>query len=403
MSKRTTVVYVQPNSEIGGSDICLLRLVQALDKDRFEPIVVLPRQGPLVSAFERAGARIRFIKMATLRTKLSPLYQLGYLGRYWPTVLKLRSLLIEEQAQIVHTNSLYSLYGAWAARLANVPHVWHIREIPPDVPFGRAALAAFVQFMSGRVVCMTEACQRALFPTRVPEWSSVLYEGIDLSEFRRDITGERVRSELGIDLRTPVVGFVARLDPWKGLEIFVKAAAVVHERFPGAHFLVAGDAPQGYESHARKMRGLAAESGLSEHMHFCGFRHSFDAIPELMASLTMLCHTSVRPEPFGLVLIEAMAMSRPVIATRMGGPLEIVADQETGVLIPPGDPQQLAEAVCRLLANPIELQRMGEAGRRRVEERFPVKEFGAKLSWLYDSLLQPPARDAVAAESAARG
>lgn len=387
MSARTKVAYIQPNSEIGGSDICLLRMIQALDKDRFEPLIILPKEGPLVPAFEREGASLRYVPMLQLRTIPSPVYQFGYLSRYWPTVLQLRDILRRENVQIVHSNSLYSLYGAWAAKLAGRPHVWHIREIPPKIPVAHGALAQVVRTMSAECVFMTEACQTSLFGRRIPEHSSVLYEGISLAEFSEEIDGSRVRSDLGIASNVPLVGFVGRLDPWKGVEVFIKAAALVHARFPEAHFLVAGGAPKGFERYDAQLRQLASSSGLSSRMHFSGFRYTHDDIPDLMASLTMLAHTSVEPEPFGLVLIEAMAMGRPLIATKMGGPLEIVAEGETGLLVPPRDPAQLANAISGLLEDPDRIRRMGQAARRRIHDRFPVDAFRKKLSAIYDRVV----------------
>lgn len=387
MKNRVGVLYVQPNSEIGGSDICLLRMVQTLDKNRFAPTVVMPCDGPLVPAFEREGAAVRFVPMAHLRTIPSPRYQVGYTARYWPTVFALRRAILAENPAIVHTNSLYSLYGAWAARLAGRPHVWHIREIPPNVPVARPALAAFVRSMSAKVVHMTRACERSLFGARPPRNSCILYEGLSLQEFGAGITGARIRAGIGIGPETPLVGFVGRLDPWKGLDVFVRAAAIVHRLFPGAHFLVAGDAPKGYERHALEMRELADRSGVAAQMHFCGFRHGFREIPELMASLDVFCHTSVRPEPFGLVIIEAMAMRRPVIATAMGGPLEILVDGESGFLVPPGQPERLAASVLRLLADRQLAETIGNAARHRIESRFTVSGFRDNLSAIYDNVL----------------
>ena len=400
MNQRTTVIYIQPNSEIGGSDICLLRMIEALDKDRFAPVVIVPRDGPLVPGFQAEGAKVRFIEMAYLTTKPSPSHHFHYLRKYWPTVLALKRAILEEHGDIVHTNSLYSLYGAWAARLAGRPHVWHIREIPPAVPIAKPALAAFVAGMSARVVNMTSACEVSLFGSRAPQHSCVLYEGLSLAEFRGDVTGARIRAELGIDTATPLIGFVGRLDPWKGLDVFIRAAAIVHTRLPAAHFLVAGDAPKGYENQARSMRELAERSGLTGQIHFCGFRHGFRDIPELMASLDVLCHTSVRPEPFGLVLIEAMAMSRPVVATRMGGPLEIIVDGDSGFLIPPNRPELLAESVYGLLANPDSMQRMGRAARVRIESRFPVSGFRDRLCAIYDDVLRSGSGSALQMRSA---
>lgn len=386
MSSRVKILYVQPNSEIGGSDICLLRMVQALDKELFEPVVVMPKDGPLVPAFEREGASVRFVPMTQLRTLPSPRYQAGYLGHFGPTVLALKDLILREQASIVHTNSLYSLYGAWAARLAGRPHVWHIREIPPNIPVARQALARMVASLSAKVLSMTEACQRSLFGRRTPGSARVLYEGISLAEFHEDVDGRRVREAIGVGPDAPLVGFAARLDPWKGLDVFLRSAALVLKRFSNAHFLVAGGAPKGFEDYERRMRTLAADLGLSGRVHFSGWQFGQAEIPELMAAIDLLSHNSINPEPFGLVLIEAMAMGRPVVATNMGGPVEIVDDGVSGVLTMPGKAQENADAVCALLADPGRRRSMGLAARKRVETMFPVDRFRRNITEIYNEV-----------------
>ena len=106
-----------------------------------------------------------------------------------------------------------------------------------------------------------------------------------------------------------------------------------------------------------------------------------------MASLDVFCHTSIEPEPFGLVIIEAMAMKCPVIATRAGGPLEIVEDGVSGLLTQPGDAPALAEAISTLLADPARRRRFADAGRARVEQHYSLRAFRAQLARLYADIL----------------
>lgn len=388
MATPTRILYIQPNSETGGSDHCLFRLIHALDRRRYEPIAVLPQDGPMVPLLAREGVPTRFLKMEQLRTLPSVRYQARYLSGFWPTVTQLAQLIQDEHVDLVHTNSLYSLYGAWAARRARRPHVWHLREIPPAVPIARTLLGKLVVSLSASIVAMSQACVRGLLPQGdVSGKVKLLADAIDLTEFRTDISGQRVRHELGLSPETPLVGFVARLDPWKGLDVFLRAAALLRDRFPDVHFIVAGGAPPGFESYEKKMRTLAAALQLGERVHFLGWRYKLNDIPELMAALTVFSHTSTKPEPFGLVLIEAMAMQRPIVAAKAGGPLEIVAEKTSGYLTPPGNPEAHAEAVATLLANPAQAQLMGQMGRRRVEEVFSVERFSHDLNHIYDSTL----------------
>jgi glycosyltransferase involved in cell wall biosynthesis len=383
-----TVVYVQPTSEIGGSDIALLRLVAHLDRERFRPVVVLPRRGPLLSRLEEAGATVRILPMVQLSTRRSLRHQARFLVLFWPTVVRLARLLRRERADVVHSNSLNALYGAWAARLARRPHVWHIRELPElPRPLLRAA-TTMVRRLSSRVIAMTAAVSSRFAPAqRDEELVCRLADGIELRTFHPGVGGTRIREALGIGAGAPLVGFVGRLDPWKGADVFVRAAAKVAAERPDAHFVVCGGELPGYEAHASEVRRLAADLGLNGNMHFTEWRFCLDDIPEVMAALTVLVHTSVSPEPFGLVLVEAMATARPVVAARDGGVPEVVEDGVTGLLIRPGDAGAYARAITGLLADPTAAHAMGKAGRRRAEQLFDVRSYVHSVEAIYDDVL----------------
>ncbi|UFN49755.1 glycosyltransferase family 4 protein [Roseomonas sp. OT10] len=382
---RRRVLFVQPNSEVGGSDLALLRFVEALDRTRYEPVVLLPKEGPLAPRLRAAGAALHLVPMMQLRTLPSPGYQARYLARIWPTVRAIARLIREERIDFVHSNSLYCLYGAFAARVAKVPHLWHVREIPPNIPVARPALARMVLSLSDIVLCMTRACTDGLFGPG-PEHAKIRYlsEGLDLGTWSREHVHRSIRDELGIAAGTPVVGFVARLDPWKGLDVFLDAAAQVRQRVPEAVFLVSGDAPAGFEPYRDAMQERARSLGLGESVRFLGWRYRMDDIPALMASLDVFCHTSSsQPEPFGLVIIEAMSMGCAAIAARAGGPMEIIRDGVSGLLTPPRDARALAEAVTSLLTDPEKRRAIAAGGRARVEEEYSLPAFRRSIAALY--------------------
>ena len=383
---RRTVLFVQPTSEVGGSDIALYRLAAELDRTRFDPVVVLPREGPLTGKLRDAGVRVVICPMTQLRSTRNPLVHLRYLAAFVPSVAALVLRIRRERAAIVHTNSLYSLQGAWAARVARVPHVWHIREIP-DAPWPIRSLLLFMaRNLSTRVVAMTGAVA-SMFGERRDERLLTIPDGIDLTRFSPEHQGERVRRDLGIPPGAPVAGFVARLDPWKGADVFVRAAAEAARQRPDAHFIVCGGELPGYEAYARGLREVAGRLGLDGRMHFTGWTYRVDDIPDVMGAIDVLVHTSVRPEPFGLVLIEAMASGKPVVAARDGGVPEIVEDGVTGVLVRPGDWYEAACAVAALLGQPERARVMGAAGRRRAQRLFDIDTYVRRVERLYDEIL----------------
>jgi glycosyltransferase involved in cell wall biosynthesis len=380
-----TIVFVQPTSEVGGSDIALYRLAARLDRRRFAPVVVLPREGPLSDKLREARIRVAVHPMAQLRSTRNPLTHVRYLATFAPSVIGLALLIRRERASLVHSNSLYSLQGAWAARLAGVPHVWHIREIPDAPAPIRSLLTIMARHLSTRIVAMTAAVA-SMFGGRGDDRLVVIPEGIDLTTFTPAHGGERIRHELGIPPEAPVAGFVARLDPWKGADVFLRAAAGVLREIPRAHFIVCGGELPGYEAYAASLRDIATRLGLRARTHFTGWTYCVDDIPDVMGAVDVLVHTSVRPEPFGLVLIEAMASGKPVVAADDGGVPEIVSDGATGYLTTPDDPDAAAKAIASLLRDPVRARAMGTAGRARAERLFDIRGYVRRVEHLYDEV-----------------
>jgi glycosyltransferase involved in cell wall biosynthesis len=337
---------------------------------------------------ERAGVRTHIHPMKQLRPVKELAHQAGYLARFWPTVNGLKRLLRRERADLVHTNSLYSLYGAWAAHRARLPHVWHVREIPDAPRPLRNLLCARVLCRSARVVPMTQAVGQ-MFDHLGPRPGQMVAipDGIDLDRFHPRVRGDRIRQALGLDPGVPLVGFVARLDPWKGADVFVRAAAAVAIRRPDARFLVCGGELAGYEGYAASVKQLSVDLGLRNRMAFTGWNYRLADIPEVMAAIDVLVHTSVRPEPFGLVLVEAMGTAKPVVAARGGGVPEVVEHGVTGLLARPGDGRDVADAIVELLDDRAAAARMGSAGRARAERLFEVGAYARRIQDLYDGIM----------------
>lgn len=386
-----TVLYVQPTSEVGGSDVALFRLITHLDRERYRPVVVLPRMGPLVARLERADIRVVFLPMKQLRSTKNFVYQMAYLGHFWPTSLRLARIVRKEGASLVHSNSLFALYGPWAAVFASVPHVWHVREIPSLPTPIRKLLTWLVVRLSARVIPMTNGVAQLFGPEAVRGGRvTSIPDGIDLATFNPSVRGHRVRRELQIDPAAPLLGFVGRLDPWKGADVFIRAAGRVATQRPDARFLICGGELPGYADHAASLKRLARQLGLDGLIRFTGWTYRLDDIPEVMAAIDVLVHTSVRPEPFGLVLVEAMATAKPVVASHGGGVPEVVEPNVTGLLTPPGDWEAVARAALDLLADPERAREMGRRGRKRAERLFDVGAYARKIEALYSSVLREP-------------
>ena len=347
---RTRVLYLTITSEIGGSDLTILRVIRHLDKGRFQTFMVFPKDGPLVPEFAKAGCAPVIVPMMKLRRTRDPRYFAEFFARFVPTVLALARIIRQRRIDIVHSNTMHNLYG-WAAALATGRrHVWHIREIPIKPRWVRWLEAFLVKHFSHRIVVMSEAIadlyrgKRGIDP-RVARKMRKVYDGVDISEFSPQVSGERIRREMGLSADTPLVGMVTRLDPWKGVDVFIRAAAMVSEEMPEARFLIAGGPIEGRERYGRELGDLAEGLGLDGRLLFAGWRYKYKDIPEVMNALDVHVHASTLPEPYGLTNIEAMACGTVTIASDLGGPRELVEHGISGVLVEPGAPGLLARAI----------------------------------------------------------
>jgi glycosyltransferase involved in cell wall biosynthesis len=236
-------------------------------------------------------------------------------------------------------------YGGMAAHAARLPAVFWQQGIPGPSLLERAAGAVPAR----AIACCSHAAaeaQRALTPSRQIH---KIHLGVRLPDSESlQGSGQSIKRSLGWEAN-PTVGIVGRLQPWKGQEVFLRAAARLAEARKDIRFIVVGGAILGWEgSYPDDLRRLAADLGITRRVHFAGHQAEVNRWYE---ALDVVVHASFG-EPFGLVLVEAMALGKPLVATDVGGPLEIVEDGTSGLLVPPGDPQALAEAVERILADP---------------------------------------------------
>ena len=331
----TPILLVSPNGKIGGAERALLGLARSLPASGFHPTVVLLQPGPLEDCLRDEGC-------ATVRLNPHRTRQVVHTAQ---TVYALRALIRSTGARVVVSNMWKGhFFGGIAARTAGVPAVFWQQGIPTPGLLERLASSIPAKV----IVCSCDAAIEAQMAATPHRRVCKIHLGIRTSDVLSSRgKGSEIRQSLGW-VHNPIVGIVGRLEPWKGQAVFLQAAALLSSLHPRARFMVVGGAILGWEgSYPDDLERLAAELGLAGRVHFAGHQH--DVYPWYDA-LDVAVHASF-DEPFGLVLIEAMALGRPLVATAAGGPLEIVEDGVSGLLVPPGDPEKLASAVDRVLGN----------------------------------------------------
>lgn len=387
---RAKILYLQSTSEIGGTDVTLLRTLQALDKNRFEAHVVLQKDGPLVENYRKAGAQVHFVpSMRKLTSRKGAFYLLGFMLGYFPAVMAIKKIIGRENISLVHTNTIHNLYGFAAARLAGKPHVWHVREIVVQSKSIAAIEHFLVKNFSTRFLVMDNEIARPFlkkgggFPGNIRK----IYDGIDLERFKPGKPSRDLRGEIGIPSDAPLAGIVCRLDPWKGVDLFLEAAAHVHKTLPQARFWVCGGEIEGHEGYPAALHKKAVELGLEKAVYFTGWKYRAEDIADVYRSLNISVQCPVHPEPYGLANVEAMASGIPVTAFDEGGPAELCAP-DSSRLVPARNTELLAQAMVEILKNPGLAASMGKNGRLRAEKLFDFRKCTAAMEKIYFEILE---------------
>lgn len=366
---RPVLVLSNHGEIVGGGEVSLLTLLKGLDRARWGPVVVVPEEGAVAAGCRALGLPTRVVPLWTLR-------------RPGPAVLRsvaaLRRLIRETDARLLHANgSRAMVYAGLAGRLEGRPVIWHLRIIEPD-----PALDWLLARLATRVIATSEAVRARL--ARWP-WAhrrcAVVPNGLDLQAFVPLKDPEAVREALGLGPAVRVIGTVGRLVTFKGHRYLLEAFARLRERHPDLYLLAVGDGPE-----RPALERQARELGVAAAVRFTGHRED---VADLLTALEVFVLPSLA-EHFGRVLLEAMAMERPVVATAAGGVPEVVEANVTGLLVPPGEPTALADAMATLLADPGRARAMGQAGRRRVEEHFSLRRHAEAVEAVFDELLRGP-------------
>lgn len=399
-SRPVRVLYCEQNVDgtIGGSYFSLLYLVSGLDKSRFEPIVVFYREHSLLPAFRAAGARVLVWDKAPVFTFARHLPRgfgwlkgpatvaqkgLNFFRSFVVAVYTRARFLRQERIGIVHLNNSIVRNHDWmlAALLTKRRCLTHERGINTVYPWMARVLGRRLD----AVVCISEAVRDNLRQRGV-DFSNLVTipNGLDPEVMLAHSTPAELRCAWGVSPDSPLVVMVGNIKSWKGQDTLVRALGGLRRRQPAIRCMFIGATSPLDEDYERRLRELIRSQELESHVIFTGFQ---EHVADFIAAADIVVHASVLPEPFGRVLLEAMALRRPIVASRAGGVTEIVAEGDTGLLFPPGDHEALSVALRRLLDDRQEGERMGLRGYERLMSRFHVSTNIASTHRVYERLL----------------
>lgn len=374
------VLFISHDSALFGAQRMLLALLAGLEQARFSPYLLVPAQGDLVDAVNDLGVPVferhlehwvPCMNMMKGRGRLSCFTHMlrGLRARSWA----IAALIERYKIDLVYTNTVTCIEGAVAARMTKKPHLWHIHE---PVAGNSELLPLLPAFLYAPIIAGLST--RVVFPShtvaadypRLRERASIVYNGIQLpSRQNRMQVRDEVARRLATDPSQYWVAVVGAIQPRKDHRTFLAAAKNILQQRDDVHFIIVG---AGAADLVRALRDQVDAMGLTDRVTLAGRWEGEIAL--FLAAIDVLVISSEQ-ESFGLTAIESMAVETPVVATRCGGPSEIIEDGSNGFLVDVKDALGMADAVLKLLADPAMRLEFGRSGRARVSSHFTEHQY----------------------------
>lgn len=381
-----------PEENVGGSIISLNYLIKGLNADQFTSSVFLFYNSFLFNGFKSVPTKISIKTKEYRRRKtkkpINILFNedfylfLSYLKRsilhMVPSAFRMYSFLKKNNPDIVHCNDTLKLNmdSILAARLAGIPCICHVRGYE-KLHFINKICASFVKYF----ICVSKAVSNNYFKQGISkEKLVVIPNGLDIKDF--PIPAHQHRSEQKFIITT-----IGRMVHWKGHKELLKTIPRILQERKNVEFWIVGDGEL-----RKDLEIIATNLDIDQHIKFKGFTKD---IVSLLLRTDLVVHIPTKPEPFGRIVIEAMALEKPVIVTNMGGPSEIITDGQDGILIEPNNPDQLAREVLKLLDDQDLREKIGKAARSKVEKMYDNMKTVKEVEQIYYKVLKDHAKKGI--------
>lgn len=411
------IQYLSSSGELGGAEVCLLDMMASLQREQpdWQLALIAAQDGPLLQRAAEIGVATKVLVFPPALARLgdskrpdgsmarvSSLAKLAA-GTYAASKYsrELRRSINEFAPNVLHSNSLkMNVLGVWA-RPKGIPIVWHLHDYVSSRPIMSKAMRFYGRHCAAMLANSDSVRNdaRSVFANH-PEIHT-LYNAIDTQEFAPE--GATVDLDRLCGLQPPVepiirVGLLATMAWWKGHKDFIRALALLDDRPTVRGYVIGGPLyhSEGSQVALQELRQFAKELGVGTRIGFTGF---IDRPATAMRSLDIVVHASTRPEPFGRVIVEAMACSRPVITTGVGGAAELMNAGHNALTFRLCDPADLAQRITQLAGNPELRKQLGITGRKTAIERFDRQRLGNQLAGIYRRVVEGASTEKIVART----
>ena len=383
---RLNILYIIHSCQISGAEIVLINLLNLVKQKNIYPVVVLPQNGKLAKKIRKEKIQVKIVPLPFLVRTYNPLILINYFINYLSFSKSLYKIIKKNQIRIIHANSFRAaFYSLLVAKLLKIPLVWHMHDILDYRLFNKIFIK-LTSFGASKIICVSKAVKENLIIFGVnSEKCRVIYNSIDKNKFlNTNVIYGKFRKEFNIPQDAILIGSIGQIAEWKGQEIFLNSISKVLIKYPKVKFTIVGDVISEKEERYKKtLKRFVKKNNLEKVVFFTGFREN---ISQIITDLNIIVHTSIKPDPLPTVIIEAMALGKPVIATNVGGVHELINHNLNGLIIPPKDPQKLSQAILKMLNNPELIKKMGKEGMIIADKKFGPIQNISKINNIYQNI-----------------
>lgn len=378
------ILFIHQSVDLYGSDKTLLLLLSKLDKSQFNPVVVLPHEGPLTLALEKENIKVVIAPVLKLYRKMfSPKNMISFFKQFKKTLVTLDALNNEYKFDLVYSNTLAVLSGMIYAKRRGIKHIWHVHEIIVHPKLIAYIFPKLLNKYADIVVCNSNATQKNLIDRveNIKKKSVVIYNAVENQILD---TINTTKKEFGFDENDVIITLVGRISRLKGHKWLLNTYIKQLQSTQNVKLLFVGSPVPGQEYYLEKVESIIATNNLTNRVKILPFRQNLDAIWHITDIAVM---PSTEAESFGLVAVEAMLAKNPVVGSNHGGLTEIIVTNETGFLVEPNNETALFEAIQKLIENPNLRTQFGEKGYQRAIEEFSVEKYVSSFEGLFSSMI----------------
>lgn len=375
------ILYLHAGAELYGADIVLLELVKRLDKEKYEPFVLLPNDGLLKDKLEKENINVDVERYPILRRKYFNIkgiitYCYDYI-KYSKRIIK---YINEKHIDILHINTSAVLEGCYIKKKTGIRTVWHIHEILLKPQVISNFIYKCIAKYSDEIICVSGAVKRHFENITKRYDAKIIYNGVDNTKFNNNTSSQYLKKEFNITNNELIIGMIGRINAWKGQNSFLDAMENVFKKVPNCKALIVGGVFEGQEWRKEQLENKIKTSEFCNNIILSDFRQDSANIHNLIDIFVL---PSTNPDPLPTVVLESMACGKPIVAYKHGGVCEMVKEGYNGYLAKICDSNDLANKIIELAINKEKRILMGKNSMKRQKELFSLDAYIKNFEEVY--------------------